>query len=293
MPCRWCTQCRIDRRYVLESRINAEVQYYEFRGRNSTFATVTYDDPHLPRDGSLKRGDAKKLMHRLRMHYRRHTDIGDYKYICVGEYGDKLGRPHYHMILIGVPLDQSFHLAREWSYGTVDLKPLLPGGIRYVIKYIDKQVHGKYAEELYGDMEQPFMLQSRGIGERYMLANLDHMLAYEYINKNGARSSIPHYYRDKLSKLSNRPLIANDQMESYVAQIALEARNAGVDPQLYILDKALSKERAYVHKSYSRLGTSPVIDGDYLLDIEERLSVRSAQLSVSADVQALAQEAVL
>ena len=77
---------------------------------NNCFVTLTYDNDHLPPDGSLKKEDFQKFMKRLR---RRYPDQKPRYYMC-GEYGDQNDRPHYHMCLFNF----NFPDKQKWSAGS-------------------------------------------------------------------------------------------------------------------------------------------------------------------------------
>lgn len=59
------------------------------------FVTLTYDDEHVPPDGSLDKQAFPLFMKRLRKKYRA-------RYMMCGEYGDTRQRPHYHACLFGM-----------------------------------------------------------------------------------------------------------------------------------------------------------------------------------------------
>jgi len=63
----------------------------------NSFLTLTYDDEHLPADGSLSKRAFPEFMARLRR-ARPHRRL---RYFHCGEYGEKRRRPHYHAVLFG------------------------------------------------------------------------------------------------------------------------------------------------------------------------------------------------
>lgn len=93
--CQRCNFCLMTRRAEWTMRIFQESKLHV----DSDFLTMTYDDDHLPIDGSLKKEHLQLFMKRLRK--------GIYplkcRYYNVGEYGTESGRAHYHSILFGVP----------------------------------------------------------------------------------------------------------------------------------------------------------------------------------------------
>lgn len=75
---------------------------------NNCFFTITYDQAHLPRVGTLVPMHLKLFRYQLRNLY------GSYRYYFVGEYGSDNFRPHYHGMLFGLSLTQA-QIARAWQ----------------------------------------------------------------------------------------------------------------------------------------------------------------------------------
>lgn len=111
VPCGKCDGCRLDRSKAWADRMLAEYEYPvspECR-RKALFITLTYDDAHLPlvtctdrqRRGTLKQRDTQLFLKRLRKHFVPRK----LRYFVCGEYGGTTFRPHYHMILFGLGLD--------------------------------------------------------------------------------------------------------------------------------------------------------------------------------------------
>ena len=61
------------------------------------FLTLTYDDDHLPPNGSLVKSDLQKFFKRLRKNSGKKM-----AYFACGEYGEQTARCHYHVILFGL-----------------------------------------------------------------------------------------------------------------------------------------------------------------------------------------------
>lgn len=119
--------------------------------RNS-FITLTYDDQHVPTDFSLKLRDWQLFMKRLRK--RLGTKL---RFYAAGEYGDKLGRPHYHALLFGYDFpDKVFqHTTRSgdrvytsellqevWPFGNNKIGDVTFKSAAYVARYCIKKQNG-------------------------------------------------------------------------------------------------------------------------------------------------------
>lgn len=194
IPCGWCMACRIDKRNEWADRI-----MFECIGRRNTFITLTYDDEHLPANGSLEQYELKKFNERFRILLKRKYNYKDWKYFYTGEYGDSFGRPHYHGILMGI---DSFKFAddleREWGKGRIRAEPAQSGAIRYVLKYIEKQQHKEKAKELYDDngIERPFAVMSKGIGRKWLEEHREEIESLNGYKYKGSIRPLPQYYRN-------------------------------------------------------------------------------------------------
>lgn len=177
VSCRWCMGCRIARRNEWATRIRLECFSYMKRGIGSSFVTVTYDDNHY--DGSVHISDIQKLNKRLRYYLRKdNSDIpADFKFYISSEYGTETDRGHYHGIYMGLPSTfLSEYLRKAWKNGFVAVYPVSFSRIRYVLKYLDKQLRSStdisdYVEKYH--REPPSAVMSHGIGTSYFYNNLE------------------------------------------------------------------------------------------------------------------------
>lgn len=175
IPCGGCIGCRIDRSQQWATRLMHEARYHD----QKAFVTLTYDDLHLPADGSLDTAAHQLFFKRLRKHLNPPFIIRDgktvrlkagdpefktIKYFLCGEYGDSTGRPHYHAILYGVDFadrvkhgknpqgDQYWRsdvLDQLWGLGHCLIGDVTHESCAYVSRYIMKKVTGDRAEEHY------------------------------------------------------------------------------------------------------------------------------------------------
>lgn len=226
IPCGKCIGCRLDYSRQWANRCMLEMQYHE----EAWFVTLTYDQAHVPLSWytdpdtgeafqamTLRKRDFQLFMKRLRKEYEPQK----IRFFAAGEYGDKKLRPHYHVILFGLHIDDlqlyeehvgdfpyytSERLQKVWDSGLdnwIDLKYISKGGITplatrgmviiapvnwqtcaYVARYVIKKQKGP-ASAVYQlhNIEPPFSLMSRkpGIGRQYYD---DHLDLYDYQSIN-------------------------------------------------------------------------------------------------------------
>lgn len=124
--CGRCRACRIYRKSCWQARAVVEASAHPV----STFLTLTYrDDP-----GQLQYRDVQLFLKAMRQSRR-------FRFICVGEYGERLGRGHWH--LLGFGLDVGFEglgALPEWSHGHVFAGDVTPASAGYVCGYTLKNV---------------------------------------------------------------------------------------------------------------------------------------------------------
>lgn len=111
VPCSRCPKCRARIVSGWSVRLLQELKV----SSSAKFITLTYADQNLPisRNGyrSLYRRDLQLFFKRLRVINSRAKNGNRIKYFAVGEYGGKIGRPHYHVILFNSNLQA---IAKAW-----------------------------------------------------------------------------------------------------------------------------------------------------------------------------------
>lgn len=201
VPCGRCLNCRLARSRALLCVSQAELQSVYKRGLGASFVTLTYSDDNLPENGSLRKVDFQGYLKRLRIAVDRAFDKKiKAKYLACGEYGDRLGRPHYHVVFLGYSTEIVNSYLDKWPFGISYVLPLKPGGLRYVAKYCMKQVFGKLKDEMYTDkgLEAPFITHSVNLGDEYFMSHLDSFADDNFmILRNGKRVLMPKYLREK------------------------------------------------------------------------------------------------
>lgn len=153
------------------------------------------------------------------------------KYFGVGEYGlrgDALngkGRPHYHLILFGVGLEDKNFIERAWSlhgesfgFIRVDDFPRTDG--KYICKYVAGYIQKKLFGDKVFDVRLPeFMRCSQHLGESYFLSHLSELNisdTHPFIDEEGKKTPIPRRFRQILVQLGRLPLVS--AFESYCLQ---------------------------------------------------------------------------
>lgn len=201
--CGQCMSCRISRSREWSTRLIFELTSWNY---DACFITLTYDNEHLPSDYGLHKEDLQKFFKRLRKDLS--LENRKIKYFSCGEYGDELGRPHYHAIVFGLRFDEhdrqlikdnwSFCLPERFEGNKNGFQMVHSNNINYVTGYIRKKLNGQRAIEEYGSRQAPFQLVSHGIGLEMAQELKDRMSKTGYITRNGVKMSIPRYFIKKL-----------------------------------------------------------------------------------------------
>jgi hypothetical protein len=156
VPCNNCMGCKMDYTRQWAMRCTHEASLHE----DNAFITLTYDEEHVPSDGSLDHSHFQKFFKRLRRSLP--PDYPPVKYYMCGEYGDvqpgwphkELGRPHYHALVFGYdwPDKELFGtrggyeifgselLAHQWQLGHVELGTVTFESACYTAGYVSKKL---------------------------------------------------------------------------------------------------------------------------------------------------------
>lgn len=203
LPCGRCMGCRLERSRQWAVRCVHESKCYD----DNCFVTLTFSPEHVPKDGSLSRKHVQDFLKRLRF---RFSDIKIRVFYC-GEYGDQLGRPHYHLCLFNFDFKDRVKFKRVndfWYYSSDVLSNLWPFGhstccdfsfetAAYVARYCTKKVTGSQAESHYEGRVPEFagMSLKPGIGKTWFdkFASTD-MFVDDCVISRGAKSKPPRYY---------------------------------------------------------------------------------------------------
>lgn len=235
IPCGKCIECRFAYAREWANRCMLEMKNY----KDNEFITLTYDDKHLPTKsgvdletgelttiGYLKDTDLTKFMKDLRRYYKYHFNHEGIRFYACGEYGDLHKRPHFHLIVFNLPVqDKKFAFTNKkgnvnyhseiiqkiWGKGLTSLAEVNWNTCAYTARYIVKKQKGKGSAEWYAKrgLTSEFVRMSRrpGIAHQYYEENkkeiykTDEMFLKE---RNGEVKAIkPAKYYDKLFDLEN------------------------------------------------------------------------------------------
>lgn len=143
--CGQCMPCRFNTVRVWKHRLMLEAAAHPA----ASFVTLTYDEEHLPSDGSVNVRDLQLFMKRI----RKIVPLS-LRFYGVGEYGDWTNRPHYHLALYGIGPEHASYVARAWTAGFVYVGDLTVHSAGYIAGYVtkkmtrkdDPRLHGRYPE---------------------------------------------------------------------------------------------------------------------------------------------------
>jgi len=204
LPCGRCIGCRLERARQWAVRIMHETQMHD----QSCFITLTYDDDHLPKDGSIDVRTCQLFLKRLRFALSSRK----IRFFLCGEYGEKLGRPHYHAIIFGYDFPDKVKLTTSsasgfahftskeltdlWGQGRCDVGAVSFDSACYVANYATKKITGDKADEHYQGRTPEFLLMSRkpGIGRSWFDSFSGDVYPSDEIVVRGKSGRPPRYY---------------------------------------------------------------------------------------------------
>lgn len=197
--------------------------------RNS-FLTLTYSTANLPLDGSVTVRDVQLFLKRL----RKALYPERVRFFACGEYGERTGRPHYHMVLFGEDFttDRVLHrkndrgdllytsstLTNLWNLGHATLGDVTYQSASYTARYSLKKITGKGAPVAYVRrhpahgffcrVRPEFAIMSRrpGIGSTWFDRYASDVFPSDQVVVNGSARSAPRYYVQKLPQAEQEAL---------------------------------------------------------------------------------------
>ena len=176
LPCGRCRGCRLEYARQWAIRCTHEAMMHE----ENSFLTLTFNNENLPKDGSLNVATFQNFMKKV----RNHTKLDNLRYFHCGEYGEKYGRPHYHVLLFGYDFnDKEIHklssknhklytseqLKKIWPYGHSYIGDVTFESASYVARYIFKKTDEKKQIHLDNNTLPEYCTMSRrpGLGKTW------------------------------------------------------------------------------------------------------------------------------
>lgn len=220
LPCGRCRGCRLERSRQWALRCTHEARLHD----ENSFVTLTYDNDHLPVGGSLRHRDVQLFFKRLRKAIRPKR----VRYFMCGEYGERLGRPHYHLCLFGLAFPDRRYLGKTsggadkfsseflsglWPLGDAQLSDFSFKAAAYVARYCMEKVSGDEAVGYYQRFDSEtgeifplvpeYSAQSSrpGIGCDYVRLYYADILATGTCVVDGREVKPPRYYDQKMRNL--------------------------------------------------------------------------------------------
>ena len=190
------------------------------------FITLTYDEEHVPEDGSLNHRHFQEFLKDLRQKMAR-KGYPKIRYYMCGEYGDTNGRPHYHAIIFGFDFSPDRYYWRSrgrtryfrspllescWEHGFCDLSDFSYGAAAYVARYVSKKINGPDAVTHYvnqhGEQIKPEynrMSLKPGLGDSWFKRYRKEIFPADEVvviqNGKERKYPVPRYYTDKWGEI--------------------------------------------------------------------------------------------
>lgn len=213
LPCGQCIGCRLEKSRQAAVRCTHEAKMSD----RNCFITLTYAPEHLPSDLSLHYKHFQDFAKRLRKR-------GRFRFYMCGEYGEGMGRPHFHACLFGIDFPDRLYFKKTAAgtlYTSKVLEKLWPFGFStvadfsfelaaYTARYCVTKVTGRNADrhyrlldketgELIGHRKPEFNRMSLrpGLGAPWLQKYWTDAFPGGQIVINGKKCKTPRYY-DKI-----------------------------------------------------------------------------------------------
>lgn len=228
LPCGKCIGCKLEYSRQWAVRCTHEAQMHD----NNIFITLTYDEKHLPENGSLDKTHFTNFMKRLRQYAIRnkkfkkatrkkfHKDFDKIRYFQCGEYGDQTKRPHHHACLFDIDFHDKYiwrthgkiryyrspTLEKIWTFGNSEIGDVTFESAAYTARYITKKITGPDADKHYKGKKPEYCTMSLkpGLGkEWYEKYGETDVIPNDFIIIRNRQSKVPKYY-DYQHELTNK-----------------------------------------------------------------------------------------
>jgi hypothetical protein len=275
IKCRVCEECIAERAREWSVRGYAESKEWT----EKIFVTLSYNKENLPitknKNPTLRKEDITKFKKRLRKFIKGKK----IKTMECGEYGEKKGRPHYHMIIWGYkPKDLKklkMNENKDWLYTSKEIEKIWGKGfiicgkieaktISYVARYTRKKIEEKRKIED-DEKENPYFNMSRheGIGLKYWIKNKEKLKKQKnMIIHNGQKAiavKLPKIYIKKWIEEENQQgqRIINRVLKNFDEEIK----------RIEIFKKTSLEEIKKIEKKYKNIGKVKGLKSKRILEI--------------------------
>lgn len=194
VACGKCVECLQAKADEWSFRIMDECSCWQ----ENCFITLTYNNDHLPENGTLVKKDLQDFLKRL----RRKLEPRRVRFFACGEYGSKGLRPHYHLIVFnwlpddmeywqtdksGAEIYRSATIESLWTFGFSSVGFVTLHTAKYCAKYMQK------LNCVRDSCIKPYTVMSNrpGIG-KYTVNCAD--LADDRLYREGKSIHLPRYY---------------------------------------------------------------------------------------------------
>lgn len=252
LPCGKCLGCVTDNARKWALRCNLELTQH----LATLFTTLTYAPENEPT--TLTWRHVQLFLKRLRRHRTIHS-LERIRYFASGEYGEKNGRPHYHLIIFGADALSNAQLINDtWKLGITQTYPVTPAAINYVAGYTAKKLNWQFQTrqervtpdgEVY-TWEPPFIKMSRNPGLAAHAKQWPEAWKL-YAVYNGAKTSVPRYLHNFYKYRYGKPLgpalpewYENDLRELFETKLAEAQKRDRTQPRLEAEQQLLTAKQA-------------------------------------------------
>jgi len=253
LPCGQCIGCRLNRSLRWAARLMHEASLHE----KNSFLTLTYDQKHVPMDGSLNVKHFQDFMKKLRK-----SNGAPLRFFHCGEYGERHQRPHYHCILFGedfssdrepgkptqsgLPQWHSPRLTKIWGMGDHTQQSIGEVSFEsaaYVARYCLKKITGESAADHYHGRKPEYVTMSRrpGIGKGWVdkwgfdnIYRADHVIMRE-------KEMMPPPFYDKLLEKADPELFKKIKMARSARSKDFALSEETSSPRLMVRDEVKRK----------------------------------------------------
>jgi len=203
-PCGMCRDCRLSKAREWAIRCYHEASMHE----RNCWLTLTFEHDPV----TIGKSDLQIFFKALR--HAGHK----FSYYGVGEYGEKLSRPHYHVCLFGTDFDDKYpwqrskggllyrspKLEKAWPHGHAKISELSLENAGYTARYTMKKIMGDMAQEHYikdyhgidVNVTPEFAVMSLRppIGKRWIEKYYEDVFPADNVIYKGKECPVPRYY---------------------------------------------------------------------------------------------------